>query len=334
MRFKITLKENGIHSLNKGLELFSKYNTSNIKNQFDLRDSILFINNGIELLLKEILVNKVGEHIIFSRLDDSLFKKISQSKLESKSIFDIPNPPNTITFLQAIQRIKALVEYPKLENSLEEAFEKLNSYRNNLQHYGINKTIDEIVSILLPININISDFFNGYGIELGEDIVTLLSEIESELIRESLKLRGSTFYKNLNIKGDTLTIYYFLTFDEYLNLKSSSKIDKEDFNNYWLKGKAVEKMIVEPIRMMTIFDYLENVKIIFGDGLKKYSLEVSKDKFENETEFSIEKLKDSDIWQSFINKYIYKINNPLRVELFKKFVRIEDITDKIIIKGS
>lgn len=325
MRFKITLKENGIHSLNKGLELFRKYNTSNIKNQFDLRDSILFIHNGIELLLKEILVNQVGEHIIFSKLDDSLFKKISHSKKENISIFDINNPPNTITFLQAIQRINALVEERKLDESLEESFEKLNSYRNNLQHYGINKTLDEIITILSPINIKISDFLNGYGIELGEDIVTLLSEIESELIRESLKLRGSTFYKNLKIEGGILIINYFLTFDEYIKGKDTSRIDNEYFRNYWLKGKAIEKMIVEPIRMMKSFDYLEKVKIIFGDGLKKYSLEVSKDEFENETEFTIQELKDSENWKIFLEKYIERINNPLRDELFNKFVRIEDI---------
>lgn len=328
MKFKITLKENGIHSLSKGLELFRKYSSSNKKNQYDLKDSILFIHHGIELLLKEILVNKVGEHIIFSRLDDSLFKKIEKSNLENKSIFDLPNSPNTISFLQAIQRIKSLLDEPKIDYNLEKALLKLNTFRNNLQHYGIDKSFEEIVTFLSPINMHISKYLNSHGIELGESINSLINNLENELIREVYRLMGSPFIQNFDVQGSTLTIKYYLSYEDYEKNKGASKIDGKSFKAYWNTGKAIEKMIVEPIRMMKNFDYLDCVKITYGDGIKKYTLEVFKDEFENEIEFSIQELKESKNWKIFVNKYIYRINNPLRDELFNKFVINEDISNQ------
>ena len=42
-KFQISLKDNGIHSLNKGLSSFKSYEES--KNEFELKESIMFFSS-------------------------------------------------------------------------------------------------------------------------------------------------------------------------------------------------------------------------------------------------------------------------------------------------
>ena len=79
MRFKITLRQNGIHSFKRGLETLQKYEKGKGTDKFLLKESIMFIHHGIELLLKEILVTKGNEHLIYSDISESTLKKVIQA---------------------------------------------------------------------------------------------------------------------------------------------------------------------------------------------------------------------------------------------------------------
>jgi len=47
-KFTITLKENGIHSLSKGLDVFSAFEQS--KDEYLLKESIMFLHHALNFL--------------------------------------------------------------------------------------------------------------------------------------------------------------------------------------------------------------------------------------------------------------------------------------------
>lgn len=79
-KIRISLKENGIHSFNKGLSDFAEYEKDNKQDDFKLKEAILFIHHGIELLLKQVLVDTGGEYLIFADLKQETIKKNHKSK--------------------------------------------------------------------------------------------------------------------------------------------------------------------------------------------------------------------------------------------------------------
>lgn len=145
--FRITLKENGIHSLWKGLEAFEEYSAS--QDQMLLKDAIIFIHHGVELLMKEILA-KNSQFLIFEDLRDATRKQKRADELEV-GIFFLENPPRTVTFAEAVRRVDAFMQPEHLNHALIADLDRLNSHRNQLEHYAIEADVDEIGRLLASV---------------------------------------------------------------------------------------------------------------------------------------------------------------------------------------
>lgn len=148
-KFKIGLKDNGIHSLNRGLEMFELYEEE--KDDFRLKESIMFLHHGIELLMKQVLIENAGEYLIYSDISDDTVKKVINAKKQGISVFDLNKPPHTSTYLEVIGRVRAFVDSPELEESLETRLKELNKTRNNLEHYAINAEVEKIENLISKI---------------------------------------------------------------------------------------------------------------------------------------------------------------------------------------
>ena len=53
-KFTISLRENGLHSLWRGIEAYGAFDRT--QDKLTLKDAIMFLHHGVELLMKEILV--------------------------------------------------------------------------------------------------------------------------------------------------------------------------------------------------------------------------------------------------------------------------------------
>lgn len=157
-KFKISLRENGEHSFKKGLESYNEYEKT--KNQMLLKDTILFLHNGIELLMKEMLVRN-NEFLIFEDLKD-IPKKQKQARTKGIGIFFIDTPPKSVSYEEAYKRVDAFINPPELDASLLEWLHKLNLLRNQLEHYAIDGDKDEIVEILEAIHKPILNLFENH----------------------------------------------------------------------------------------------------------------------------------------------------------------------------
>jgi|GEM_PF-676218 len=161
----LSLLESGIDSLNKGFQSLVNYenlyyNPNRInkpkKRFFHLKDSILFIQHGIEILLKYILY-KHSPYLIFTNIDNNVKKAfIEKNTRNLSSVFEsqLKYKIHTVNYTEAIERVKILPNIT-LGKALEDKLIQLELYRNLIMHSAphldeveINNTLDELANQL------------------------------------------------------------------------------------------------------------------------------------------------------------------------------------------
>lgn len=188
---EFTLLDNGVDSLKKAKLSIDKFEEVHIDFGITyLKDSIIFLNHGVEILLKYIL-SKRNESLIFT--DIKLYIEAKKDLLSRNdrpnggfgiqrgykmTVFDIPKGKNlrTITFDEAVKRIKYLCDI-EVPDDLSGAFFKLNDFRDNFTHYTVNLTEEDksyFISNLKSSYLAIVDFFE-------EQIPGVLNRIDEEL---------------------------------------------------------------------------------------------------------------------------------------------------------
>lgn len=155
--FAISLKENGLYSLGHGIRLYRRYLRT--RDKMELRNAIMFLHHGVELLMKEILVSR-SEYLIFEDLQDVTRKQKKADSLRT-GIFLLDKPPRTVTYLDAVARVEAFVKPPELNQKLIADLEKLNRVRNQLEHYGIEVDLDDVTKLLASLHEPLLDLFEA-----------------------------------------------------------------------------------------------------------------------------------------------------------------------------
>jgi hypothetical protein len=179
-KFTITLRENGLHSLSRALEAYDDYDKH--QNKMSLKDAILFLHHGIELLMKEILINH-SPFLIFEDLRDAAIKQKKAD--ESKTgIFFLDKPPKTVTYEDAIKRVSAFVKPSELTPDLQGNLAELNQYRNHLEHYAIDVDKEKIVKFLAALHKPLIYLFenqiDNFQIIQGAGTSRIWNELESK----------------------------------------------------------------------------------------------------------------------------------------------------------
>jgi hypothetical protein len=156
-KFTLTLKENGSHSIEKGLNVFKEFEQN--EDNLLLKEAIMFLHHGIELLMKQVLVENCGEYLIFSDIDKDTVKKVIKAKKEGISVFNLTNPVYTATYTEAIDRVDAFINSPQLPENLKSWLSDLNNLRNQIEHYAIDKETDVIKDLMVKIRKPLLSFF-------------------------------------------------------------------------------------------------------------------------------------------------------------------------------
>lgn len=146
-KFTISLVDNGKHSLLRGIEAYDKARSS--QDPMFLKDAIMFLHHGIELMMKQILV----QHSMYLIFEDLNYASKRQKEADGKgvSIFLLDKPPRTVTYDESINRVEAFVKPRMLTSSLSESLKRLNVLRNQVEHYEITADRDSVVKVLAEI---------------------------------------------------------------------------------------------------------------------------------------------------------------------------------------
>ena len=175
---KIDLRENGIHSLVEALKAFRKFHEKpddpNVI--FVLKDAILRAHHALETLFKKALSqynsvlllekdHKIGDFV-------ESYQKFLRGDLDTEL-----DESRTINLKETIERLKKLRLLKVDEKGYAlffEAVEKLDRYRNRLQHFSLSADPDVIARILgiaLPRAIDLLDSIPSHHPILGDIFV-------------------------------------------------------------------------------------------------------------------------------------------------------------------
>lgn len=172
---KINLLENGLDSLRKGFEHLKNYEemylleNSGHERYLVLKDAVLAIHHGIEILFKEVLIQD-NELLVFSEIDKKLknaFVVKRQRNLDS--LFEADQLLHTVTFQEAIDRVQKICGHEINKNFMAK-LDKLQEYRNQITHSEVS--IDEIQlnSVFEGLVDEIDTFFSN---AIGDDYSTI-----------------------------------------------------------------------------------------------------------------------------------------------------------------
>jgi len=160
---KITLIENGLDSLSKAysfLERYEKEKESHANKEtrfFILKDAILSMQHGVEILFKHILKNN-NEILLYSSVTDKLrdaFKK--RRAKEINELFEVDGI-HTVTFRESIDRVADILGIEITEKFKNNLF-KVEKWRNSIIHSGVVLNENEVSSVLAKFFDQLDEFF-------------------------------------------------------------------------------------------------------------------------------------------------------------------------------
>lgn len=166
---KITLIENGLDSLQKGYAALNDYEIlkdkeNNDKDRFSkLKDAILSIQHGIEILFKYLL-RENNEILLFSEVNAKLREAYKKRKNnEITELFELDGV-HTVSFKESIDRVSDLCGF-EVSEKLKKRLLKVEKWRNRLTHSALVLNEHEVSSVLLELMPSLDDFF---GPAIGE----------------------------------------------------------------------------------------------------------------------------------------------------------------------
>jgi predicted helicase len=150
----IDLRENGLHSLQKGIKSYQEFHRT--YDYWLLKESVMFLNHGIELLMKQILVQK-NENLIFTDLNTFAKHKLGIQKNKGST--------HTVTFTDAMNRVSAFIDPPELDEILKSNLTQLNDLRNQIEHHKINLDGQTLTQIIETIRDPLYKLLDSQGIK-------------------------------------------------------------------------------------------------------------------------------------------------------------------------
>lgn len=181
---------------------------------------------------------------------------------------------------------------------------------------------------------------DGYAFEMGnkgangEDMeqtnisneTVAQSTQDSEIVRYkeyATKLRGSSFLKTAEVKGDSGYIEILADYAEYKKIKPEATISEKDFVEYWNTGDAINKTLMEePVRLLREFPDLRSIHFDVVSVGKTFTVELDRETAEQYFKVNLKDLhedKSLDKWREQISaKYFTPEERAKYVEQFVK----------------
>lgn len=153
---RIGLLDNSCHSLKRGYEMWSQWKRS--KDAWLLKESVIWVHHGIELALKQLLV-QTNEFLVFDDVNRAverlgiLRRKKGMTNAGVLDLFDYDDKVMSVGFKNLIERTAITLSIPELtENEhLRLKIDELTKYRNKMVHFSIELDIAGVSNLLSDI---------------------------------------------------------------------------------------------------------------------------------------------------------------------------------------
>ncbi|WP_434169135.1 hypothetical protein [Peribacillus frigoritolerans] len=198
---KFTLLDNGADSLKGVYESLEKFDNNLSDSYHHIKDAVIFLNHGIEILFKVILSNHSAA-LMFTEIKSYQEARAKMKKSGKSNVFEVDSNLKTVSLIQAMDRIEYLcdIEIPEL---LRNSIYFINKTRNQIMHFGIELSKDDVKELVkklkycheesilfLELHIDdLSDAIEDSRFEYTrEDYESDMGEWQAELMMEEAKL--------------------------------------------------------------------------------------------------------------------------------------------------
>lgn len=191
---KMDLAENGADSLKAAYLIMKKLPILEDGLAHNLKDAVISLNHGIEILFKLVLKN-YEEYLIFVDLDKYITAKKTMLEKGKDNVLDVNPQLKTVTLHEAVRRAKYLCNY-EISEDFEIAITYLNKVRNQFMHYEINLSEEEMLELLVKLQIAYElsyDFFTTYI----EDLSSLLEDARYEITMDDYSNEIAEMHRNM-----------------------------------------------------------------------------------------------------------------------------------------
>ncbi|PFF30858.1 hypothetical protein CN327_21840 [Bacillus cereus] len=192
---KFTLLDNGADSLKSAYE-----NLETLKNiaeggQHRLKDSVIFLNHGVELLLKLIL-KKHSPSLMFDKINEYLeAKQRLKKKEDAKTVFDINKKLKTVSLFEALTRVEYLCDIDIPEN-FRGSILYVNKIRNQFMHYEVELDEQETETLVTKLQICYEETIEFLEKHI-EDLDDIIQDSRFELTTEEYEEQQAEIYAEI-----------------------------------------------------------------------------------------------------------------------------------------
>lgn len=190
---KFTLLENGADSLKSAYENLETLKEIAEGGEHRLKDAVIFLNHGVELLLKYILKQR-SPALMFEKIEPYLkAKQDLKKKMENhKTVFDIDKNLRTVSLLEALKRIEYLCDIEIPEN-LNSTILYVNKIRNNFMHYEVELDDNETESLVSKLQVCYEEAVEFLESHI-EDLDNYIQDSRFELTNEEYEEQQAEMY--------------------------------------------------------------------------------------------------------------------------------------------
>jgi hypothetical protein len=135
---KFTLLDNGADSLRSAYENVEAFKGVAEGGQHRIKDAVIFLNHGVELLLKYILKQR-SPALMFEKIEHYLKAKQELRKRGTEgeeTVFSVNQNLKTVSLLEALNRVEFLCDI-EVPGKLKSTVHYVNKIRNSFMHYEV-----------------------------------------------------------------------------------------------------------------------------------------------------------------------------------------------------
>lgn len=159
-----TLYDNGVDSLKAAQRNLDEYHDNGENGEHFLKDSIIFLNHGVEIMLKY-LISQKSMALLFADINKYLDAKEKMDDKVHRDVFDVNPQLRTITLEECIKR----TEYA-CDNKIPQLFKAtifyVLKYRNKIMHFGLQLDPDEINELVQKLSICYEESIKFFSINI------------------------------------------------------------------------------------------------------------------------------------------------------------------------
>lgn len=190
-----TLLDNGADSLKGAYEGIKKFDTLHEGTNHTLKDTVIYLNHGLEILFKSIL-KQASPALMFS--DIKLYQKTKEEmkkKPTAKNVFEINSSLKTVSLEEALKRVELLMDI-EIPSTLKPAIYYINKIRNQIMHYELELNDEELDELVNKLKICYEESVSFLSNHI-EDLEEKIDEARFEYTRDDYEADMGEWYAEM-----------------------------------------------------------------------------------------------------------------------------------------